>query len=89
MHTEDLPYVVATGEVTVWLNESNPHSIKSINQLIDDLARKLPEQVAVGMPAPSGDSWVCQNLSEPSAKTSHYVLILAKPTESCTRLPTL
>ena len=66
MEALDLPYVVATGEVTVSLNKREPHSINSINQLIDDLAVRLPEQVAVGMPAPGdhASSWICQNLSE-------------------------
>lgn len=62
----DVPYVVATGEISAFLNSQHPHDIVSINQLLDDLASRLPDKVAVGMPEPveGSDEWKCKTLSE-------------------------
>lgn len=56
MHAlENLPYVVATSQIAEELNKLHPHGLITVNQLIDQTAIAIPNQIAVGMPQRTAD----------------------------------
>lgn len=76
---DDIPYVVATGEIAQAYNQKHPHGVSSINQLIEERARTHPDTVVAGISVPPESStakWTCTTLS-PSIARSHARSTLA------------
>lgn len=65
-----LSYLISTAGHAQAQNESNPHNIRSINQLIHDGAEELGDKPVVGFAVPvkeggrDGEEWDCERYCE-------------------------
>lgn len=74
---EDLTYLVMTAADCAEFNKTNPHSIVSLNQLLDERATSVGDQLCVGFSTRQEDgSFACETFSACSVRTDLVCVFL-------------